>query len=168
MKDIQSFFQTLARTQTKPFMKTIASSFLFFCIFSLNSIAQTPNPQQLLELDQGWENALLKSDVVFLENLLADDFIWVHNHAGQIDGKEEAVSRAKRIQSGQADDTRGRVSRDQQVVILGNTGVVSGYTVVDRGPKPVTYHFMRTYVLVDGKFKLLANHTMAIPDEEVK
>jgi ketosteroid isomerase-like protein len=149
-------------------MKIIISSLLFFCIFSLNSIAQTPNPKQLLEIDQGWENALLKSDVVFLENLLADDFIWVHNHAGQIDGKEAAISRAKRIQAGQADDTRGRVSRDQKVVILGNTGVVSGYTVVDRGPSPVTYHFMRTYAWVDGKFKLLANHTMAIPEEEVK
>lgn len=149
-------------------MKTLISSLLFFGIFSMNAIAQTPNPQQLLEMDQGWENALLKSDAVFLENLLADDFIWVHNHAGQIDGKEAAVSRAKRIQTGQADDTRGRVSRDQKVVILGNTGVVSGYTVVDRGPSPVTYHFMRTYALVDGKFKLLANHTMAIPDEEVK
>jgi ketosteroid isomerase-like protein len=150
-------------------MKTIIiSSFLFFCIFSLNGFAQTPNSQKLLELDQGWEMALLKSDVAFLENLLADDFIWVHNHAGQIDGKEAAISRAKRIQAGQADDTKGRVSRDQQVVILGNTGVVSGYTVVDRGPSPVTYHFMRTYAFVDGKYLLLANHTMAIPDEEVK
>lgn len=149
-------------------MKTIISSLLFFCIFSLNAIAQTPNSQKLLELDQGWENGLLKSDVAFLENLLADDFIWVHNHAGQIDGKEEAISRAKRILAGQADDTKGRVSRNQKVVILGNTGVVSGYTVVDRGQSPVTYHFMRTYTWVDGEFKLLANHTMAIPDEEVK
>lgn len=149
-------------------MKTIISSLLFFCIFSLSAFAQTPDPKKLLELDKGWENALLKSDVAFLENLLAEDFIWVHNHAGQIDGKEEAVSRAKRIQAGQADDTKGRVSRDQKVVILGNTGVVSGYTVVDRGPSPVTYHFMRTYSWVDGKFELLANHTMAIPDEEVK
>jgi len=149
-------------------MKTIASSFLFLCIFSLNAIAQTPDPKKLLELDQGWENALLKSDVEFLENLLAEDFIWVHNHASLIDGKENAVSRAKRIQGGQADDTKGRVSRDQKVVILGNTGVVSGFTVVDRGPSPVTYHFMRTYSWVDGKFKLLANHTMAIPEGKGK
>jgi hypothetical protein len=36
---------------------------------------------------------------------------------------------------------------------------------VDRGPQPTTYHFMRTYVLVTGKWKLIANHTMAIPEE---
>jgi len=116
-------------------------------------------------MDRGWEKALLASDVLFLENLLADDFIWVHNHAGQIDGKEAAISRAKRIQAGQADDTRGRVSRDQKVVILGNTGLVSGYTVVDRGPSPTTYHFMRTYGRLNSEWKLLGNHTMAIPQE---
>ena len=147
-------------------MKTL---FLTAFLFSIHLISHSQTPEQrLLSLDLGWEKALLESDVAFLENLLADDFVWVHNHASLIDGKESAISRAKRIQSGQADDTKGRVSRDQKVVILGNTGVVSGYTVVDRGPKPVTYHFMRTYALVDGKFKLLANHTMAIPDEEVK
>ncbi len=147
-------------------MKTILLT-LFLLSIHFISPSQTLD-HQLLSLDLGWEKALLDSDVAFLENLLADDFIWVHNHAGQIDGKEAAISRAERFQAGQADDTRGRVSRDQKVVILGNTGVVSGYTVVDRGPRPVTYHFMRTYTLVEGKWKLLGNHTMAIPDEEVK
>lgn len=147
--------------------KSLIALILFFTPISFSQ-AQSVDSQKLLELDLGWEKALLASDVEFLENLLADDFVWVHNHAGQIDGKEQAVARAKRIKAGQADDTRNRTSRDQQVVILGNTGVVSGYTVVDRGPSPVTYHFMRTYAFVDGKFKLLANHTMAIPEEEVK
>lgn len=136
-------------------------------LFSVHFFSQSQTlEQKLLSLDRGWEKALLESDVAFLENILAADFIWVHNHAGQIDGKEAAVSRAKRIQSGQKDDTRNRTSRDQQVVILGETAVVSGFTVVDRGPSPVTYHFMRTYALINGKFKLLANHTMAIPGEE--
>jgi len=131
-------------------------------------VAQTQDHQKLLEIDLGWEKALLESDVEFLEKYLADDFIWVHNHASLIDGKEAVVSKAKRIQAGQANDTKVRTSRDQTVVILGNTGVVSGFTVVDRGPSPVTYHFMRTYAKVDDKYQLLANHTMAIPDEELK
>lgn len=124
--------------------------------------------KKLIHLDEGWEKALLESDVTFLESIMADEFVWVHNHASLIDGKEAAISRAKRIQAGQKDDTRNRTSRDRQAVILGETGVVSGFTIVDRGPSPVTYHFMRTYALVDGEFKLLANHTMAIPDEELK
>jgi ketosteroid isomerase-like protein len=145
-------------------MKSILS-IVFLLSSHLFTYSQN-SEQKLINLDQGWEKALLDSDVAFLENLLTDDFIWVHNHAGQIDGKEAALSRAKRIQNGQKDDTRNRTSRDRKVIILGETGVVSGFTVVDRGPSPVTYHFMRTYALVDGQWKLLANHTMAIPDEE--
>ena len=150
---------------------TLKKSLVFLTLlllFSYTTQAQSPSKEQLLDLDIAWENALLTSDALFLENLLAENFVWVHNHASLVDGKTNAVERAKRIQAGQADNTKGRAPRDQQVVILGNTGVVSGFTVVDRPPSPVTYHFMRTYAWIDGRFYLLANHTMAIPDEEVK
>lgn len=136
-------------------------------LFSSFTFSQSMK-EELVRLDQGWEKALLESDVDFLDTLLAEDFVWVHNHASMTDGKEQALARAKRIKAGQTDDTRGRASRDRTVVVLGQTGVVSGYTVVDRGPSPTTYHFMRTYALVDGKWKLLGNHTMAIPEGEVK
>ncbi len=133
-------------------------------LITISSMGQT-SQEQLIELDKGWEKALLNSEVEFLENLLAEEFIWVHNHATQIDGKAEALNRAKNIRAGQQDDTRNRSPRDHQVVLLGQTAVVSGFTVVDRGPQPTTYHFMRTYALVAGKWKLIANHTMAIPEE---
>ncbi len=141
---------------------TLSLSFLFLLPFL--ALAQS-SKEELLRLDQGWEKALLESDVSFLENLVAKEFVWVHNHAGLIDGKEAVISRAKKIQAGQVDDTRNRTPRDQEVVILGQTGIVSGFTVVDRGTTPTLYHFMRSYAWVDGKWKLLGNHTMAIPEE---
>ncbi|WP_291781012.1 nuclear transport factor 2 family protein [Cecembia sp.] len=149
-------------------MKKIALVFLLFIVLIGNSIAQTEEHESLLALDLGWEKALLNSDVAFLENFLAEDFIWVHNHASLIDSREEVIKRAKRIQAGLADNTKSRISKDQKVILFGNTGVVSGITLVDRPPSPVTYHFMRTYVKMEGKFWLLANHTMAIPDEDLK
>jgi ketosteroid isomerase-like protein len=149
-------------------MKNLTFLIITFLLVICIAKAQTKDHQTLLELDLGWEKALLASDVEFLENLLAEDFIWVHNHASLIDGKEAVVSRAMRVREGQVDNTKSRVSRDQTVVILGNTGVVSGYTVVDRGPSPTTYHFMRTYTKEKGKYMLMANHTMAIPDDELK
>ena len=136
---------------------------LTLLIISVSSFAQTPQ-EQLVALDKGWERALLNSDVEFLDTLLAEEFVWVHNHASQIDGKAEALNRAKKIRAGQQDDTRNRSPRDHQVVILEQTAVVTGFTVVDRGPQPTTYHFMRTYTLVAGNWKLIANHTMAIPE----
>jgi ketosteroid isomerase-like protein len=137
---------------------------LTLLLSTFSSLAQTTQ-EQLVELDKGWEKALLNSEVAVLEELLAEEFIWVHNHASLIDGKAETLSRAKRIRAGQQDDTRNRTPRDQKVVLLGQTAVVSGFTLVDRGPQPTNYHFMRTYALVEGKWKLLANHTMAIPEE---
>ena len=137
---------------------------LTLLLIAFSSFGQTTQ-EQLVELDKGWERALLNSEVAFLDKLLAEEFIWVHNHATQIDGKEEALDRAKKIRAGQQDDTKNRSPRDHQVVLLGQTAVVTGFTVVDRGPQPTTYHFMRTYALVDGKWKLIANHTMAIPEE---
>jgi ketosteroid isomerase-like protein len=137
---------------------------LTLLLSTFSSLAQTTQ-EQLVELDKGWEKALLNSEVAILEELLAEEFIWVHNHASLIDGKAETLSRAKRIRAGQQDDTRNRSAREHQVVLLGQTAVVTGFTLVDRGPQPTNYHFMRTYALVEGKWKLLANHTMAIPEE---
>lgn len=138
--------------------------FLALLFIPIATRSQTSQAQKLLELDKGWENALLHSEVEFLETLLADEFIWVHNHASLVDGKEEVLNRAKKIRLGHSDDTKNRNSKDQKVILLGQTAVVSGFTIVDRGPQPTTYHFMRTYTLVNKQWKLLANHTMAIPE----
>ena len=124
------------------------------------------DPENLKNLDSQWEKALLDSDAEFLESLLADDFIWVHNHASMVDSKEALLKRASNPNVRATGDTKSRVSKDVKAIVLGSTGVVIGITIVDRGPTPTTYHFMRTYTVVDGKCYLLANHTMAIPDIE--
>ena len=154
----------LGRLKTTAYLMKSLPLLVTLFLITYSAMGQTTE-ERLLELDRSWEKALLNSEVAILEELLAEEFIWVHNHASLIDGKAETLSRAKRIRAGQQDDTRNRSPRDQKVVLLGQTAVVSGFTLVDRGPQPTNYHFMRTYALVDGKWKLLANHTMAIPEE---
>ena len=120
------------------------------------------DPAALIQLDLKWEKALLESDADFLATFVAEDFIWVHNHASSVDTRERLLERTSHGSSG---DTRSRISSGVEARVLGSTGVVTGFTVVDRGPTPTRYNFMRTYVEVAGRCVLLANHTMAIPEE---
>jgi len=122
--------------------------------------------ENLKKLDASWEKAQLELDFDTLDSLLAEDFIWVHNHANTIDNKTAVLERVNRYLKSNNRNTKSRISKDVKVIILGATGIVSGYTVVDRGPVPTTYKFMRTYVETNGKCYLLANQTMAIPENE--
>ena len=129
--------------------------------------AQKPNclePDQLRATDQAWEKALRVSDVEWLTKHLAEDFVWVHNHASSVDSKSSLISRAKDPNAGATGHPLARTSRDVQILTLGNTAVVTGFTTVDRGTSSKTYNFMRTYAEVDGVCLLLANHTMGIPE----
>jgi ketosteroid isomerase-like protein len=124
------------------------------------------NPEKLKSLDASWEEAQLNSDVEFLESILAEDFIWVHNHANTIDTKTAVINRANKYKSSDTQNARSRKSMNVKVIVSGATGIVSGITIVDRGASPTTYHFMRTYVESNGKCLLIANQTMAVHEKE--
>jgi hypothetical protein len=131
------------------------------------------DPAEIRQTDRRYEESLVQGDHAFLDGLLADEFIWVHNHAGSTDSKESLLQRIKTSRHGSS--SKSRNSTDVVVRRKGNAAVVSGFTTVVRpdeyvertgGLKSAKYHFMRTYVLVDGKCVLLANHTMLVPDDE--
>lgn len=119
------------------------------------------NEATLLQMDAGWERALLEGDGEHLEQLLADEFVWVHTHASVIDSKESVLA-AMSAESGWT----SRVQSGVEIRRLGSTAVVTGFTVVSRKDGSNRYHFMRTYAETpDGCF-LLGNQTMAIPKGE--
>ena len=116
----------------------------------------------LLELDAGWERALTDSDVDFLARLMADEFVWVHNHASSVDTKESLLERAR---AGDATGKpRAREQSDITVHLTGPVGVVYGTTTVIRDSTSPTYTFMRTYADIDGRCLLVANQTMRIDE----
>lgn len=141
-------------------------SLIFLFYFSATAQQNCMTVATIKSLDAQWEANNLKPDPEFFKNVLADDFVWVHNHASMIDTKEAVVKRAENQAAKGTSDTRSRTQSDVKVAITGNTAVVTGFTLVDRGPTPTRYHFMRTYVEKDGKCLLVGNHTMAVPEGE--
>ncbi|WP_339753243.1 nuclear transport factor 2 family protein [Algoriphagus aquimarinus] len=135
--------------------------------FCFSATAQTCMTEASIKaLDAQWEEKNLNPEPEFFKNILSDNFTWIHNHVSSVDNKESVVKRAERQVANDGSNTRSRIQSEVKVAITGKTAIVTGYTIVDRGPTPIKYHFMRTYVEVDGKCLLVGNHTMAIPEEE--
>ena len=151
-------------------MKLARFTILIFALLVFSACNQEPclNEDHLKKLDALWEKAQLELDYDFIESLLAEDFIWVHNHANTIDNKAAVLERINRYLNTNNQETKSRISKDVKIIISEKTAIVSGITIIDRGPVPTTYHFMRTYVETNGKCYLIANHTMAIPETQTE
>lgn len=148
----------------KSFFLVILLSFITFLSASAQQTCMTV--ENIKALDAKWEEANLHPNPEFMEANLAQEFVWVHNHASMIDTKESTVKRAFNQKANGTSNTKSRNQSEVKVAISGNTAIVTGFTLVDRGPTPTNYHFMRTYVEKDGKCLLVGNHTMAVPVEE--
>lgn len=132
---------------------------------SMNLIAaECLQSSRLKALDNQYEEALRVGNVKFLNNLLADDYVWVHNLESDIETKSVLLKRMKE----QQEVTRSRKSHDMTLHRLGDTVVLSGLSSVDKdNPDGKTfrtsrYRFMRTYVAVKEQCKLLSVQTMKV------
>ncbi|MBN3583295.1 nuclear transport factor 2 family protein [Algoriphagus aestuarii] len=135
-------------------------------VFSAFAQQSCMTEENIKALDAQWEEAILHPDPDFLESILAENFIWVHNHYSMVDTKKTTVESRKRQKANGGSNIKSRIQSDVKVAITGNTAIVTGFTDVDREVDPAKYHFMRTYVEVNGKCLLVGNHTMAIPKEK--
>lgn len=120
----------------------------------------------LTKLDQQYEDALVNGDAAFLADLLADDFIWVHNLASLIETKSALVARVKT----NTENFKARRSTVLSAHRLDNTSVLNGTSLVERvngvGLRSSRYQFMRTYVVREDKCYLLAVQTMKVWSSE--
>lgn len=48
--------------------------------------------KKLKALDYRYEQALQVEDREFLEELLAEDFVWIHNHAVQLESRRQLLT----------------------------------------------------------------------------
>lgn len=126
-------------------------------------------PEALKRLDGQYEDALRVGDPDFMQSLLAEDFVWVHNHAVATEDKATLIGRL----DDEHEEPMARRSEQVQHRRLNNTAVLSGFTTVEKAPREVggevrgnKYHFMRTYVIVGSRCYLLANQTMKVWSSE--
>jgi hypothetical protein len=93
--------------------------------------------------------------------------IWVHGDGIRTDSKLTLLELVQRIHNGKPDYWKSRIQKEIKVIISGTTGVVNGFTEVEKydGSKQ-TFNFMRTYSEIDGKCILLANHTILLSEKE--
>jgi len=114
----------------------------------------------LKTLDYHYEQALRTGDKDFLDQLLAENFVWVHNHAVQLETKQKLLGRFGENYK----PTKAREQAEVQVRRLGDTAVIHGSTTVEEfkadGLHINTYQFLRTYVATDKGCRLLAGQTM--------
>jgi len=145
-------------------MRVVVVAAVSLLVIPSTTVAQSTclDPAELVRLDSEWENALLTRDAGWLGANLSDGFIWVHNHASATDTKANLLERAETTPDASR-ATRSRTQSDVEVRVVGSTGLVTGFTLVDRGPRPTMFNFMRTYIRQDGRCLLLGNHTMEVP-----
>lgn len=126
----------------------------------------------LIKLDQQYETAMRNGDAAFLNNLLADDFYWVHNLASAKENKAQLIERVQREEKPKA-----RRSHDLSVRRLENTAVIEGLTSVEKWNsdgktfRTSRYQIMRTYVAIKNaakksECKLLAVQSMKVWSSE--
>ncbi len=118
----------------------------------------------LIEHDRRYEEALRVGDVPFLQAALADDYVWVHTLASQIEGKAAVLARLPK----QASVAKSRTTAEVQGHALGDTVVLRGLSTVEQWNadgktfRSNRYQFMRTYVSENGQCRLLAVQTMKV------
>lgn len=118
----------------------------------------------LIARDSQYEEATRIGDVAFLENLLADDFVWVHNLASAVENKAVIIARAKNP----PEIPKARITSEVHAHVLQNTVVLRGLSSVDKWNDDKTtwrtsrYQFMRTYVSTTKGCKLLSVQTMKV------
>lgn len=141
--------------------------FLFCCIAIAAADAQANQcltAKSLRNLDQRYEDALRVGDVKFLQRLLAEEFVWVHNLAVDIESKPRLLARMQ----AQQENTKARKISDVTLHRLEKTAVVSGLSSVEKvnpGDETVSasrYRFMRTYVASGKECRLLSVQTMKV------
>jgi len=113
--------------------------------------------QELLKLEDGWNNAMLKANTAFLDRIFADDLTDTDSE-GTVWTKAQDLSDLK---SGDFKCT-AVTSVDRKVRVLGDTAIVTGVSTIKAqykgADKSGQYQWTDTWVKRDGDWVCVATH----------
>ncbi len=128
---------------------------MFIAVSALLLLAPLPVPaqhnsteQELIRLDQEWNEIGVRGDVAALERLLADEFLHVGGR-GEVTTKDDRLA-MKRV--GQRDEP-GSVSDNYVVRVIGDMAVMTHRTKSADGIVSQNTH---TFIKRDGRWQMLA------------
>lgn len=146
-------------------LSTLSTLSTLFAMSAMPALAAPCLPvAELIEHDRQYEEALRVGNLPFLESALADNYVWVHTLASQIESKADVLARLKTPPA----IPKSRSTKDVQAHTLGAATVLRGISSVEQWNadgktwRTNQYQFMRTYVEVDGRCKLLSVQTMKV------
>ena len=151
-------------------MKYITPVLLLILAVGASAAAQKDQTRQgsdaatraLLDLENRWVEALVKSDIATLESIFADTYVDTDEHSHR-SGKDDVFSFLK---SGDLKLDSIKLS-DMQVHVYGDAAVVTGSAVqagtLLGGPLASNVIFTDTFVKQNGKWRAVASHRSVAP-----
>ncbi len=117
--------------------------------------------QILIELEQGWNEAVYRNDVAFIENILTDEFIGTYEDGSRGDKARELALVAEfdqQVESAIQDEFTVRVYRDTAVVwfTLRLVGIRQGERA------EVTLRYTDVWVLRDGRWRCVSTQSTKV------
>lgn len=146
-------------------MKRILGGLLAIILNAVMATAQSGKiEEEVLKVDQQWQEAVLKGDIATLESIYSDRLTYIHSDS-TTDTKATYVAKLK---SGAGKYLS--IKRDDiKVSVFGEAAIVSCHWVVDSIGDGKKYHsdgrYMHVYVKQNGKWQMVAHQSTPVSSE---
>ena len=140
-------------------MKRILGGLIVMILTTVIANAQTGKiEQEVLKLEQQWEDALVKADAAALEKLYSDKLVYTHSNAA-VDSKTSYVAKIKSGASKYSSIKRD----DLKVIVIGDTAIVTGHWLVQgmsgANKTNTDARYIHVYVKEKGGWKMAAHQS---------
>jgi hypothetical protein len=136
-------------------MKTLLRLCILLALV-VNVRAATPAEQELIDLQQRIDDAVVAGDLAFLQDAYATDFRFKHG-TGHVDGKESWLKGVEKNKGSYV----SRVHSDGEAEIHGDVGVVAGkLKVVRKDNHGYVLTYVRVFARHDGRWQMITHRTV--------